>query len=211
MKNNIFRYPDKPLTEIRREQLDELEGHGYMATLKMDGWRCLTREAGPNERGEYMPLVYTSREEKPLPVSHTMRVMFEPWLRCQRLPAGGALFDAEWNSRRPGARCEHLWLFDLLELDGMDLRSQPAMARWCALLTAVPRETWLFVVPMVTSDFGAFYDKYQNGTDDLSLGAEGIVLKHQDSRHVGSVRQCALNPQWIKCKWRSGESGETPR
>lgn len=200
-----FRFPDKPLTEIRRDQLDELEGHGYMATLKQDGWRCLVRF---DDRGV---ISYTSRENKPLPVSATMRASFEPWLHSQTLPAGGGLFDGEWNSRRPGARCEHLWLFDLLEWNGRDIRNQPTMVRWNALLGAVPRDTSRFVVPMVTDRFGEFYDKHATNDDAQSLGAEGIVLKHRDSRHVGSVRQCALNPQWIKCKWRSGEDGSTPQ
>jgi ATP-dependent DNA ligase len=186
-----FRYPDKPAAQIARELLPELPG--YFATLKMDGWRA---QITVTDSG---PFVYLSRENKPLAVSRPVAEPFEAAVRARGIPVG-SLFDGEWLCRRPAAREEALWVFDLLEHGTSDLRQTPALERFRAVRGLLEQYT----TPMATSDFGRFYDEAMQRPD-----AEGIVLKRCTSPFIGSYSKCALNPAWMKCKWRGGEDGRT--
>jgi hypothetical protein len=167
---------------------------GYFATLKMDGWRALIRVT------EIGPFVYLSRENKPLPVTRPVAEPFEAVVRASGFPVG-SLLDGEWVSRRPAAREEALWVFDLLEHGDSDFRTTPALERFFELHGRLAGE---YVTPAALADFGAFYDASTHRLD-----AEGIVLKRRDSTHIGSYTKCALNPAWMKCKWRGGEDGRT--
>jgi ATP-dependent DNA ligase len=57
---------------------------------------------------------------------------------------------------------------------------------------------------MVCRGYSTFFDAMQDRPE-----AEGIVLKRRDARYIGSYRSSALNPGWVKCKWRAGEDGMT--
>jgi ATP-dependent DNA ligase len=113
----------------------------------------------------------------------------------------GSIVDSEWLARRPAARDEAIWFFDLLQWGGVELYSQPATERLDALRRYVTPER---IVPTSTGNYAEFFDALAERGD-----AEGVVLKRGSSKYIGSYRECASNPGWIRCKWRMGETGTT--
>jgi ATP-dependent DNA ligase len=211
-----WRFPDAPSSEISRAGLAALPP-GYMAQLKMDGWRCVI---------EFTPegVTFTSRHRKPIPISNDLREKFtganwrtgwplpkhDSYL-CTNIPPG-TILDAEWCSRRPGNREESLTVFDVMQLGDEPLWGHLATDRFTVLKSWLPCE-WIvpYMIPLtvipLTGHIGyqGFFDIMQK----LHPEAEGIVLKRLDSKYIGSYAKCADNPGWIKSRWRAGESGET--
>jgi ATP-dependent DNA ligase len=186
----MFRYPDKPIHQIARERLDDVPGD-YFAQLKMDGWRCVVEVATNG-------LVFTSRHNKPIPISRELSNEVAAMLRM--LPVGTVL-DGEWVARRPACRDEALWLFDMMQHGSTGLWQVPAIERVRTLHKYVPSD---IIAPGVDREYGEFFDNMIERVD-----AEGVVLKRCDSRYIGSFKSSALNPAWLKCKWRAGEDGMT--
>jgi len=186
-----WRYPDAPGSTIGREALDDVPG-GYIAELKLDGWRCQIEKTGAEAYR------FTTRHKKPCPVSAETRLYVREALRG--LPVG-SIVDSEWLARRPAARDEAIWFFDLLQWGGVELYSQPATERLDALRRYVTPER---IVPTSTGNYAEFFDALAERGD-----AEGVVLKRGSSKYIGSYRECASNPGWIRCKWRAGEDGRT--
>ena len=201
----MFRYPDKPVGEISRQGLAILQNR-YLAQLKMDGWRCVI---------EYTPsgVTFTSRHNRPIAVSDGLSNLF-----CRMLGSGnvpyGTILDAEWLARRPACRTEALWLFDVMQYGALSLWHLPTAERFAMLRSIVPVE---WIVPSLgllgaegaegaeaEQDYAAFFDAMRDRPD-----AEGLVLKCRTAKYIGSFRQSADNPGWLKCKWRAGESGLT--
>lgn len=188
----MFRYPDSPSVQMGRAALDKMP-RDYFAQLKMDGWRCVVERSHDG-------LKFTSRHNKPIPISSTLREHVQFLMLKHGIPVG-TVFDCEWLARRPAARDEALWFFDVMQIGDQPLWSQPTRERFSALQSLMPAE---WIVPCVRAGYEPFFDSIMDRGD-----AEGIVLKHKDAKYIGSVRQCALNPGWMKCKHRGGESGET--
>lgn len=186
----IFRFPDKPATQLSRSGLADIGG-GYLAQLKMDGWRCVVERTATG-------LTFTSRHNKPIPIGGELAEAIGDALRG--LPVG-TILDGEWLARRPAARDEALWLFDAMQIGRLPLWGEPTFERLAMLRTMVPAE---WIVPTVAHDYGDFFDAMQGRGD-----AEGIVLKRREARYIGSFRASALNPGWAKSKWRGGEAGTT--
>ena len=185
----MFRYPDKPLGNMAAPGLADLP-EVYIAQLKFDGWRCVIERTAAG-------LSFTSRHNKPLPVSGDLA---RDWAEILAHAPIGMIIDGEWLARRPGWRSEALWVFDLMQhrqpLWGVSLRERLAL-----LQSVVPLDR---IAPMAVSDYAGFYDAMRPRGD-----GEGIVLKRADSRYIGSFRQSATNPAWVRCKWRGGEDGCT--
>jgi bifunctional non-homologous end joining protein LigD len=84
-----------------------------------------------------------------------------------------------------------MWAFDLIELDGEDLRPDPLETRKCTLATLLMRAApGLRFNGHMDEEDGSFVFYHA-----CKLGLEGIVSKHKDSRyHSGRSRH------WIKTK-----------
>jgi ATP-dependent DNA ligase len=217
----MLRYPDKPKGVIHRAGLHDLPG--FFAQVKADGFRCQIELRGAaTDLGRGPIVTFTSRHNKPVPVSDDLRRQVEAFLYDVRA-VDGTIIDAEWLGRRAGVQREQMLLFDLLQLGQEEqLWAVPAWARWHELLQLwrgdeplMPRdEPWtdevpfyrsnVRLVPTTESGFAAFFDRHQ-GTSEF----EGVVLKSKMSRYIGSTRSSAENPGWFKCKWRSGDDGQT--
>lgn len=184
----MFRYPDKPAS-APASIIQDLKPGEWLAQFKHDGWRCLI-ERTPNA------CTFTSRTNTPIPISPDFaRRVSEAF---QALPAG-CVIDSEWMGRRDG-QPEGLVLFDLLHdgarwLDKIDIEM-----RFSLLLNVMvncdPVPGWQ-IVSVGYAPFQAFYDFAQK-----EPGVEGIVLKRRGSGLVLSTRGSAINPGWIKAKWR---------
>jgi ATP-dependent DNA ligase len=186
----MFRYPDKPSAQLDRVGLDDLP-EIYLAQLKLDGWRCVVLRTATG-------LTFTSRHNKPIPVS--CHVEGEIGDALAHLPVGTVL-DGEWLARRPACRDESLWLFDIMQYGDTALWGEGTEWRYSLLRSLVPHE---MVAPAAGTEYGEFYDAHEGRPD-----GEGIVLKKTNAKYIGSFRDSALNPGWLKAKWRAGEDGLT--
>jgi bifunctional non-homologous end joining protein LigD len=93
---------------------------------------------------------------------------------------------AQMESRRPVV----LFLFDLLYLDGYDLRAVPLKDRKALLASRIPYEGPLRYVAHIEGDGEAVLE------GATSLGFEGVVGKRLDSRYTPGVR----SRDWVKVK-----------
>lgn len=188
----MFRFPDKPATEISADKIASMP-EDYLCQLKYDGWRTVVSLMAGG-------CTFTSREKNRIPISDNLAVQVNHALR--KLPSN-TLLDAEWLKRRPSFNVENLVIFDVMILGGVPMWTQPAADRFARLRELVD-ENWL---PTSTNgDYLAFWERYVGRPD-----CEGVVFKRRDSAYIGSVRACANNPAWIKCKWRHGEDGLTEK
>ena len=186
-----FRFPDSPVPgNLSPQALSDLP-ELYIAQLKLDGWRCVISR-------EHNRLDFISRHGKPIPISR--RLTCDLATALAQLPEG-TLLDCEWLARRPACRDEALWVFDIMQHGELPLWGLSTSERLEALRKVVPAE---LIPPMAETDYPQFFDSIRSRAD-----AEGIVLKRRDARYIGSFRQCAQNPGWLRCKWRAGEDGQT--
>lgn len=196
-------FPDKPGITLPPMGLNAVKGD-WLAQPKPDGWRCVVIVGGDE-------VVYMSRHNKPLPVSDELRARWDKYL-CAAFPVD-TWIDGEWMERRPAAREERLWLFDLISVGGYTAVQFPASERYAMLArTLGPDHELLLPCKLTTSqaDREAFWRAVAPGGPRHQPGWEGIVLKDPESRYIGNSRKCAQNMRWIKVKWRGGEMGCTP-
>ena len=205
-----FRYPDKPV-EATPAVLDTLTPGEWLAQTKPDGWRCLIDCAVENKGPrDVMRLEFLTRHAKPMPIDEDLAHRVSVWLHNTGLPR--LLIDAEWMGRRDG-QPESLWVFDLLtQGDPWELGGKPAWMRFDMLRTLCrdfPPPDRVRLVEWTSGEgdtisYADFFERVR-----YQPGIEGIVLKRASSRYIGSIRHCAENPDWLKVKWRAGESGQT--
>lgn len=191
----MFRFPDKP-TRSSPLVLPALPDHTWLAQVKYDGWRTLVRWDGH-------AVSLTSREQIAIPASPAMLDELCRVLRDQP----PLLLDGEWMGRRDGCgggRGEFLWLFDQLEFREQWQGGLSADSRWLQMTArfGLANSPMASLVPCITHGYQEFYE-----ASKALPGAEGIVLKHRQSKFIGSTRNCADNPMWLKCKWREGSDG----
>jgi bifunctional non-homologous end joining protein LigD len=167
-------------------------GPGWLHEIKYDGFRILARREGERVR-LFTRNAYDWTERYPL-VAEAIGALKARSLRidgeitvCDR--NGLAVFDL----LRHGPRIKHdaiLFAFDLLELDGRDLRGEPIECRKATLarlLRGAP--TALHLVDHLEIDGAVFYEHA------CKIGAEGMVSKRTGSRYLAG-----RTGQWRKVK-----------
>lgn len=201
----LSRFPDKPLTSAVAV-LDVLKRGDWLAQYKFDGWRAVVETGEADDGSDWR---FTSRHNKPLPVSADLRRDLGRWSRAAwgHCPPH-TLFDGEWMARRAGNALgeERLWLFDVLRFGRDDWQlGRTAEQRFDALLLHAPAP---LIVPYTfwrdddEPSYRAMFD-----ASKADPRTEGIVLKRRSSTYIGSTRGCADNPGWMKVKWRDGSDG----
>lgn len=199
----LRRWPDKPGITMPAQGLATVNQRGeYLAQPKVDGWRTVI-EITPR-----MPhrASFTSRHNKPIPITDEMRLRFEEFVERVGVPVG-TLFDSEWVARRPAHRDELLVIFDVMQIGDEPLWGVGFEERYRRLRELVPNtsdaDEWLVAT---CEDHLALWETLRR---EHATWAEGIVLKRRDSIYIGRREKSADNPAWIRCKWRMGESGTT--
>lgn len=95
-----------------------------------------------------------------------------------------------------------IWYYDILELEGMDLRSLPLQERVnimvCVLAGFPPEAKKRFDFVRMGFDKEGFLSLYENA-------AEGIMLKKKDSKY-SSTRKSRKVDTWVKMKKRVSQS-----
>jgi bifunctional non-homologous end joining protein LigD len=167
-------------------------GEMWLHEIKHDGFRVITRKDGKrvklysrsgNDLTYRFPLIVEA-----LATLHSRScIIDDEAVACG--DDGIASFDRIRHHRHDGS--VFMWAFDLIELDGEDLRLEPLEVRKATLASLLRR-----AAPGLR--FNEHLDE-QDGplvfAHACKLGLEGIVSKRKDS-HYRSGR----SPHWIKCK-----------
>src|SRR4051812_22052821 len=164
--------------------LHEQKFDGYRIGLRKDGRRVeLWSRRGQNWTAQFPTLVAAAAKLA------ARRALLDGEVAAL-LPSGVTSFQALQN-RRPDAPLTY-FVFDLLHLDGRDLRDQPLETRkerLRALLAASPTSDVFRYSDHVVGGGAAFY------RDGCALGLEGIV-----SKRIGSRYRSGRNLDWQKSK-----------
>jgi bifunctional non-homologous end joining protein LigD len=166
-------------------------GRDWLHEIKHDGFRVLARKIGNrvrlysrsgNDLTYRFPLILSSVTK----LRARSCIIDGEAVACDE--AGVSSFDR--ICYRQNDACVFMWAFDLIELDGDDLRLDPLEARKDALATLLIR-----AAPGVRLNEHMEEDGPLVFHHACKLGLEGIVSKHKGSRyHSGRSRH------WIKTK-----------
>ena len=184
-------FPDTP--KLRKSPLlATLKDGEWIAQVKEAGWRAVVSWDG-------QAATVTSKEGKPIKISHAIRGQLEALLRG----TPPATFDTEYTGPQD-EREEGFVFFDQVQDETGWIGDQPLRARLekLALIFRRPRKGVGASIRMSTGrDHGypAFFDE----TRDMT-GVEGLVLKRADSTYIGSRKKPSTNPGWLKFKHREG-------
>jgi DNA ligase D-like protein (predicted ligase) len=178
----------EPMLCLPVEQLPE--GDEWMYEVKWDGYRTIGCKSGRNAN-------LFSRKGRSLDLEFPELVSALNRLKCR-----GAIVDGEivaWDERgrpclaelqkRNGATT-HLVLFDVLALNGRDLRDLPLSVRRNALSKLLPPEEGRRI-SMSRELGGAPHELLERASE---VGIEGIVAKQRSSVYESGVRSGA----WVK-------------
>src|SRR5262245_8541033 len=193
-----------PLEEVQPMLAEHCEqpfsAPGWVFELKHDGFRLLAARAGTAVRLQYRSGAATAvfpeieRALSPLPVDLVLdgevvvldaagRSSFQGLQKRVGLRRAA---DIERAARRYPAT---LFAFDLLALEGHDLRELPLVERKRLLRGVLPPSGPLRYADHVEEHGGAFFAEVQR------LGLEGIVAKRADSRYLPG-----RSPHWLKLR-----------
>jgi bifunctional non-homologous end joining protein LigD len=151
-------------------------GPGWLHEVKHDGFRTLARKQG--ERVEVWSRFGTDFTARFSNIAEAVR----------GLPAESALVDGEAVAFLPGGARASFVAFDLLSLEGDDLRQRPLEERRDALSRLVAGIGNIHFSASV-ADEGAIV--FAHGCE---LGLEGIVSKRAGSRYRSGASR-----NWLKC------------
>lgn len=114
------------------------------------------------------------------------------WNEGDNSPQSFAVLQRRLNRKRPSANLfRHtplvLCAYDLLEYEGVDIRSRPLVERRARLETLMAREGVLRISPLVLADDWAMLTRSRDRARERR--AEGLMLKRKDSAYgIGRVR-----------------------
>ena len=157
------------------EWLNDFEDRGFVLEEKHDGWWCCASFINgyadcSSRHGNFLE-------------DATRRLMH--WLED---PLTGIII-GEWMPEQ-----QIMWAFDLISLDGVNLRSRPLSDRRKLLEDVVgPLNPAITITPQFKKGFKLVYEAI------VADGGEGVVLKHEDSiykSHLASKKTSL----WLKCK-----------
>ncbi len=189
----LFRYPDKPGSELPPSFLHVIKPDRYFAKLKYDGWRCIvTRRDGV--------FTYVSRVNKPIAIPESVRVPFER----DGVARFDMVLDCELLGNRRAGDAADIKVIDLLELNGTDVRNVYASVRH-RMMEAILVRPWY----MAEVEYGGFVHFFNYHKERNAL-AEGIVLYAKEGIRYDSPLNTIESKHMIKCKWRSGFDGLSP-
>jgi bifunctional non-homologous end joining protein LigD len=168
------------------------EGPQWLYEAKLDGYRALVLKDGPRVR-------IRSRNDKDLTGGYPGVVAAALKTRADRAVIDGELVAVDRTGRpsfqalqHPSAHRDHhivFYAFDLLQVDGQDLRDEPLEAR-TAHLAGVVRGSGLLLSQPLPGTAAQVSEAIR------ALGLEGVIAKRRDSRYTPGVRSGA----WVKLK-----------
>ena len=214
-----LRYPDKP-NKMFKDSLPKLEKHGWwIATQKMDGWRCLlTRDSTGKliedfgdrswARCKSGDVYFLSRRDLDSGGPTNFPVCDEIVQAAEALEIPDqSMLDMEWMKRRTIGECsERLYGIGPLWWDDKWLGRQTYEQRRNFIDEIISGklngDDPIQIPDHVSSGFEDFYEKQT----EIPF-TEGMVLARKDSKVVGDRSGCRVNKSLIKIKWRDGADG----
>jgi ATP-dependent DNA ligase len=201
-----IRFPDMP-TRIAQCQLKDFEIlGGFIATIKVDGWRVII-----DWTGEDLEFYSRRRIDKGgptiLPVNISLREEAKQFFIHNKIPSNSRL-DGEWMGRRTEGP-EKIVLFGIQYYNGEWIGSEPERVRWNLVESFKFNQENVLKAESSEENYCGFFKSTaeQMHLPENERTTEGIVLKHEDSTLIGNVKTSKDNPGWFKAKWRDGASG----
>jgi bifunctional non-homologous end joining protein LigD len=167
------------------------KGAGWIHEIKHDGFRMMVRRNGVGVR-LFTSTGYGWTHRYPLiqQAAHALRarsfLMDGEAVNCNE----NGLPDFDMLRHRKNDRTVYLYAFDLIELDGCDLRREPIETRKAELVKLLRQ-----------ADYGIFLSEHVEDEAAIvfqhacRLGLEAIVSKRQGSPYVSG-----RSPHWLKLK-----------
>lgn len=193
------RYPDNPkrvsLDFLRT--LDSEPAGTWLAQPKLDGWRKIADSTS----GEWHYGAKHTKGDAAKPLPPELRKEFESlsWPK-------GIVLDCEWVGCRVVEHVkEHcLHVFDILMHENDWLGNMGFWERYKLLAHIFAKASlyipgpYVHLVPCWPNP--GLMDRFMEQLQDPL--SEGLVVRHKDSGLVGSFSAPAVNPQWVKVKYR---------
>ena len=221
-------YTDKPKEQYRKDlPTFDTENKDWEGTLKEDGWRTYVFKDSKHKianpewvKGNHLFFLSRRGQDKGGPTQIPVSKEIIDTVDSLNMP-DQSMLDCEWMCRRTiGEIPECLFILDYPWLNDVWQGDNPYIDRKKTLLQAFPfkvaEEPEIFRRTACTYIINEFVRTptrtYERFSDFFSKGqnfehAEGIVLKHLQSKIVGSRMECQHTGLWVKIKWRNGSSG----
>ena len=180
--SRVSLFPPRPELAVARPLLGMYEKRGWICQLKKNG-ACT--------------LIYARGSEVRFETRHrTLHKMWTPLPVHKETFAGGdkwSVYVAELiHSKVSGGRKNHLYVFDKIVHDGMQLVGMEMIERH-ALLSSIKQSEHVSVAEIITSKFDEVFSK-------LTVEDEGLVLKNPLHRLQPCWREGLNAPGQIKCR-----------
>lgn len=182
--------------------MDKKENGEYIATAKYDGYRCIFITEDDIEP-------CWSRRAKNLggpskhPTSDELLEAINKFRIDNKIP-NNTMLDAEWMAKRASVgQPDFLAVFGVFYWGDKYLGRKLETKRW-ELISGLQYNDRIKLVEHTEENYVDFYREHE-GNPLL----EGVVLKHKYSKLVGHLQKSKKNPLWMKCRWRSGDDGQT--
>jgi ATP-dependent DNA ligase len=205
-----IRCPDTPW-RIARDTLPEFDAdNNCIATVKYDGWRCIIDWDG-QDVGFFSRRTPDKGGPTILPVCESLKSEVLEWLQDNQVPPL-TRFDSEWIARRTEGP-ERIRIFGIQYYDGKWIGRDSEDVRFTLIETMRYNQPHVLLVEYARENYTEFFKAIEQKYGSLpekQQRAEGIVLKHVNSKLLGNIKVGKKNPQWYKIKWRDGASGHAP-
>lgn len=166
-------------------------GHGYVAEVKKNGWRCLAwMKTTGWEGGDFKRELELWTRRKtiipfPLPLTRA---------ELNKLPPD-TMLDGELLERRTKDVKDHYYIFDILFLKGASCMHLPYRVRRAMLEDTV--RGYGINCELANPVQVGLPELYKQA---VANGDEGIVLKEINSKYMVDLNSCPHNPHWFKAK-----------
>jgi len=166
-------------------------GPGWLHEIKHDGFRLMVRRDGERVRA-FTRNGHDWASRYPAITSAAAALRAHSFLIDGEAVVADAQGVASFDLLRNVAHAKQafVWAFDLLELDGEDLRAKPLERRKAALQTLLKRALFGLALNDAASGDGPALFRQA-----CAMGLEGIVSKRATSRY-----RSGRSPDWLKVK-----------
>jgi bifunctional non-homologous end joining protein LigD len=177
-----------PAQPVEREKPPT--GAEWIHEIKHDGYRMIVRKEGENVRLYSRKAIDWSGRLPAIARGAALLKAKSVTIDGEAVVVGpDGLTDFEALRRRGAGDVAVLYAFDLMELDGDDLRSLPIETRKATLASLLRNPGAIRLSEHISADGPEVF------AHACRLGAEGIV-----SKRLGSPYRSGLCDAWIKCK-----------
>jgi ATP-dependent DNA ligase len=197
-------YPVRPMTAVTAQELPTSHPGGWAAEPKLDGFRCIAHRGDHRVALQsrqqrrltgYFPEIAAALAELDVEVVLDGELVLWREGRLDFAALQQRLYPAASRARRLSLEMPAAYVvFDLLAVDGTDIRPEPYSARRALLEDLLARQLPHGLVPIpMTKDFAVARTWV---LDHTSAGVEGVVAKRLDAPYRANGKT------WVKIRTR---------